>query len=119
MIFGIIILTGFDVSPEGIVQYALGAIAGDFANILGSWGASALEIIIGIAFALYGIYQGIRTIQKIMEYGTPGMVSGLTGFLGGLIAMVFSNSGLAGYAFLILVANSLITAAAFGPRRQP
>ncbi|MGD0477535.1 MAG: hypothetical protein ABSB29_05145 [Nitrososphaerales archaeon] len=114
MIFGIIILTGFDVSPEGIVQYVLGAIAEAFASILGSWVALVVEIIIGIGFGLYGIYQGMRTIQSITEYGTPGIVSGLTGFLGGLIVMIFSNSVLAGYAFLVLAAISLITAASFG-----
>jgi uncharacterized protein YacL len=114
MIFGIIILTGFDVSPDGIVQYVLGAFAEAFATILGSWVALVVEIIIGMVFGLYGIYQGVRTIQKITKYGTPGIVSGLTGFLGGLIVMVFSSSMLAGYAFLVLATISIITAAAFG-----
>lgn len=104
---GIAILTGFDVTPEGTVQYALSAIISSFSSSFG-WFAIVIGALVSIGFAIYGAIGTIRSIRTIMSYGIPGIVIAASGFSAGLIVMLFTSSTVADYAFVILVLISLL-----------
>jgi hypothetical protein len=106
IIVAIIIMTGFDVSPDGIVQYAVVAIISAFAAAIP---IPDFSILVAIVLGVLTIIQAIRTIRQILSYGTPGIIAGASGFLSGLIIMLFSKYSAAGYAFLILAGISILT----------
>lgn len=106
IVTGIIILTGFDVTPEGTIQYATAAIASAFAQLLGPY-SQLVSFLIFAAFLFYGIVQTIRSIRIILSYGLAGIIVGTTGFSSGLIVMLFTGNSLGGYLFVILALVSL------------
>lgn len=63
IIIGIIIATGFDVSPEGVIQYALSAIVGAFSSLLGFWVSLIVGAGLTLVFAIYGILGWLKAIQ--------------------------------------------------------
>lgn len=104
---GIAILTGFDVTPEGTIQYAVTAIISSFSSSFGEY-AIIVGVLVTIGFTIYGVIGTIKSIQTIMSYGFPGTVIAISGFGAGLIVMLFTGNTVADYAFVILVLISLI-----------
>jgi len=106
-IAGIIVLTGFDISPEGIFQTAAGAIFQTFSNLIGAGYLIVIWYVIVIILGIIGAAEAYKQIRVIVEYGLGGVVSSIAGFLAGFIVIVSSGSPLVGYVFIALFLASL------------
>lgn len=108
---GIVLLTGFDITPEGTIQYAAGAIFQAFASLPGGGYLILVWDLIVIVLAIAGIVAAYVQVMKIISYGPGGIAAAATGFLAGFLVLVFSGNPWIGYAFVGLFLVSLVSAA--------